>query len=187
VPNYVLPATTLTGTVKSTLTGGSSEYEPIQECLLLLQCPQRNLKQHTRKTKSRLQEPCNRTSASINALNASDAVILVKKAYEYFAKKKLDAWKMILEAVIDLETSNRIPPEQQEDRDQYVSFILSDIQNACKSFTGNKNQMKFHPLMANFAMNLYMGMKYEDIVDAQSLYIPHCSNNPEALIKSFHT
>jgi hypothetical protein len=115
----------------------------------------------TLQSNKRLRQCLERKSVAVIIKNELDAVILVKKAYGYIAKKKLGASKMILEAVIDLETSNRIPPEQQEDRDQYVLFILSDIQNACTSFTGNKNQMKFHPLMANFAMNLYMGMKFE--------------------------
>ena len=32
--------------------------------------------------------------------------------------------------------------------------------------------MKFHPIMANFAMNLYIGMNYEDIRDVCPFVFP---------------
>ena len=113
-----------------------------------------------------------RKSPKITINNVSDAVDMVKKAYQYIASSKLEASKMIIDAVIDMETSNRIPIEQQEDRQRYASFIVSDIVNACKSFTGAKNKIRFHPIMANLAMNLYMGMKYDDIVDASPFIFP---------------
>ena len=120
----------------------------------------------------RLRERLSRKSPVVTINSVSDAVAMVKKAYEYISKRKLEASRMIVDAIIDMETSDRIPMEQQKDRDRYAEFIVSDIMNACKSFTGNSTQIRFHPIMANLAMLLYMGMKYEDIVDASPFVFP---------------
>ena len=37
----------------------------------------------------------------------------------------MEATKIIVDAVIDMESSNRIPPEQEEERRQYIDFIVS--------------------------------------------------------------
>ena len=124
-----------------------------------------------RQSIKRLQERLQQTpSVTINSV--TDAVNAVKKAYSYIASKKEEAMKLIIDAVIDMETSNRIPKERQDDRDRYAEFIVSDIVNACKTFTGNNKQIRFHPIMANLAMNLYMGMKYDDIVDIAPFVFP---------------
>jgi hypothetical protein len=52
-------------------------------------------------------------SVAVRIKNESDAVILVKKAYEYIAKKKLDASKMILDALINLVPPPLLLPPRQ--------------------------------------------------------------------------
>jgi hypothetical protein len=132
---------------------------------------QRNMKRCTQSNK-RLRERLCRKSPVVTINSVSDGMAMVKKVYKYISKRKLEASKMIVDAIIDMETLDRIPIERQKDRDRYAEFIVSDIMNACKTFTGNSTQIRFHPIMANLAMLLYMGMKYEDIVDASPFVFP---------------
>ena len=126
-----------------------------------------------RQSNNRLRQRLQQKGDKVTIHKVSDALLLVKKAYQYIVDKKEDAMKMIIDAVMDMETSGRIPKERQADRERYAEFIVSDITNSCQSFTGNNTQVRFHPIMANLArMNLYMGMKYEDIIDASPFVFP---------------
>jgi hypothetical protein len=59
---------------------------------------------------------------------------------------------------MDMEIGNRIPAWKQAERGRYANFIISDIVNACHMFQEEKLKIRIHPIMANFAMNLYMGI-----------------------------
>ena len=113
--------------------------------------------------------------------NVTDAVSFIQSAYQFLLSKKVEATKVILNTVIEMETANqmiemetanRIPRDQEEDRDSYVDFMASEIINSCKCFTGNTSQIRFHPIMINLAMNLYTGMKYKEMVDVSPFVFP---------------
>jgi len=102
----------------------------------------------------------------------SDAVIAVKRAYKFLSEHKAKATNVIVEAIIDMETSKKILPWKQRDRKRYADVIVSDIANACHTFNGEKHKIRIHPIMANFAMNLYNGMKYDDATDLSPFMFP---------------
>ena len=104
--------------------------------------------------------------------NVTDAVSAVKDAYTFLSSNKSKASKIIVDAIMDMEIGNRIPAWKQAERGRYADFIVSDIVNACHMFRGEKHKIRIHPIMANFAMNLYMGMRYEDAVDMGPLMFP---------------
>ena len=83
---------------------------------------QKKLKRCTQSIK-RLREQLRKTP-SVTIVNVTDALKMVKKAYAYIASKKEEATKMILDAVIEMETANQIPTDRQEDRDRYAEFIV---------------------------------------------------------------
>ena len=56
--------------------------------------------------------------------------------------------------------------------EQYAEFLVSEIKNTCHSWTGNKNQIRFHPIIANVAMNLYCGMNLEAAAAAFPILFP---------------
>jgi hypothetical protein len=102
----------------------------------------------------------------------SDAVVAVKTAYTFLSKHKEDATKLIVESILEMESSHRIQPFKQKARKRYADVIVSDITNACHMFNGEKHKIRIHPIMANFAMNLYNGMKYEDATELSPFMFP---------------
>ena len=90
--------------------------------------------------KKRLQRQLLSKSKKVTINKLTDAVSLIRLVYEFLSKQKMEATKIIVDAVIDMESSNRIPPEQEEERRQYIDFIVSDMINACKSFTGTRTR-----------------------------------------------
>ena len=71
----------------------------------------------------------------------------------------------------ELHSEHRISMETKADQEEYADFIASDTKNACDKFGGKLNQIRFHPIMANLAMNMYIGMAYKDtMVDV----LPFC-------------
>jgi len=121
---------------------------------------------------TRLREQLEKKSKLITLENVSDASAMIMKVFQFLKSKKLEATKVILDAVINMETSNRIPVEDENRRTEYVDFIASEILNTCKLFTGKNSQIRFHPVMINLAMNLYMGMNYEDGTDNAPFVFP---------------
>ena len=120
----------------------------------------------------RLREQLERKSTLMTLENVTDASSMIMNVYEFLKSKKLEATKVILDAVIDMQTSKRIPVEDEKRRSEYVDFIASEISNTCKLFTGKNSQIRFHPVMINLAMNLYMGMNYEDGTDNAPFVFP---------------
>jgi len=120
----------------------------------------------------RLRDQLQRKSKLVTIENVTEASSLIATVYTFLKTKKVDATKVLLDAVIDMETSKRIGVEDQKRRTEYVEFIASEISNTCKCFNGKTSQIRFHPVMLNLAMNLYMGMKYEDGVDHSPFVFP---------------
>ena len=87
--------------------------------------------------------------------------------------KATNATATILRAMMEeLHGENRISIDAKADREEYVDFIALDIMNACNKFGGRLNQIRFHPIMANLAMNMYIGMAYKDMVDVMPFCFP---------------
>ena len=128
--------------------------------------------QRLKESNNRLREQLQRKSKIVTLRNVCEASSLIKTVHEFLVSKKVDAIKVLLDAVIDMETSTRIKGEDEQQRREYVDFIASDILNTCKSFDGKTSQIRFHPVMINLAMNLYMGMRYEDTVDTSAFVFP---------------
>jgi hypothetical protein len=55
--------------------------------------------------------------------------------------------------------------KKEKEKDRYAEFIVSDIINSCHTFKGEAQLVRFHPIMANMAMNMFIGIKYDDIRD----------------------
>jgi len=63
--------------------------------------------------KKRLQQQLQSKSKKVTINKLTDAVSLIRLVYEFLSKHKLEATKIIVDAVMDMESSNRIPPEQE--------------------------------------------------------------------------
>jgi hypothetical protein len=105
--------------------------------------------------------------------NVEQATSILKTVYAFLSSKKEKVTKIILETVIQMETSERILADEHEDeRSQYVDFIVSDILNACRAFSGNTKQFRFHPIMMNLATNIAQGLKFPALREKAPWFFP---------------
>ena len=65
------------------------------------------------------------------------ALKVIEQAFKYIDAKESDAMNKIVNALIDMET-NKMIPEVNLHENKYAKFIIQDIKNACKQFTGKK-------------------------------------------------
>ena len=131
----------------------SLTQEQRQEQAKLLKLQLRRKDQAIKRLKQRLQK----TSPEITIKNMNEAVERMQQAFKFIEKNEKDATKIIIDALLELKTNNSIQMDKQEEMEQYADFLVSEIKNTCHSWTGNKNQIRFHPIIANIAMNLYCG------------------------------
>jgi hypothetical protein len=120
----------------------------------------------------RLKEHLEGRSPTVTLKNVPEACDVLKEVFSFISSKREDATQVILNAIIDFEVGDGLLKDLKEDRKRYADFIVSDIHNACKKFTGATNEIRFHPIMANLAANLYIGMKYEDMKDISPFIFP---------------
>jgi len=105
--------------------------------------------------------------------NVAHATSVLKTVYAFLASKKEQVTKIVLETVMQMETSNLILAEEaQEDRSRYVDFIVSDMLNACRAFTGKTTQFRFHPIMMNLATNIAQGLKFSALRNQAPWFFP---------------
>jgi hypothetical protein len=121
----------------------------------------------------RLKKHLEARSPSITLKTVPEACDVLKKGFTCISSNRKDAVQLILNAIIDFEVGDGLMEDLQEDhRQRYAEFIVSDIRNACKKFVGATNEIRFHPIMANLATNLYIGMKFEDFADIAPFVFP---------------
>ena len=105
--------------------------------------------------------------------NVEHATSVLKTVYAFLASRKEQVTKIVLETVMQMETSSVIMAEEEKgDRSRYVDFIVSDILNACKAFTGKRTQLRFHPIMMNLATNIAQGLKFSALRDKAPWFFP---------------
>jgi hypothetical protein len=122
----------------------------------------------------RLREYLEKKSPAIEFKNEGEAIKVVQDVFQYLSSlKNVDAMRTLLcTAMEQLHNKDRISIETQVEREEYADFIASDIKNACNRFAGKSNLIRFHPIMANLAMNLYMKMSYKDLIGVAPFCFP---------------